>query len=101
MSTKKGTRMIAGLPGTGIGGLFYLLSALLMPFLELLATLRGRSSAERWRVVRDQTLIAGGIILGVSGTYWIIGLILLPLPSVSPGAATGMASLASQISAGL
>jgi hypothetical protein len=29
--------MIMGIPGTGIGGLFYLFAALLMPIIELVA----------------------------------------------------------------
>lgn len=40
--------MFAGLPGTGIGGIFYLLLTLWMPFNELRLTLEGRSSRERW-----------------------------------------------------
>ena len=43
----------AGLPGTGLGGLFYLLLAFWMPFAELPRTLRGRSSRARWRAGRD------------------------------------------------
>jgi hypothetical protein len=45
--------MNAGLPGTGIGGVFYLVSALFMPFFELFKTLRGESNLERWRDVAD------------------------------------------------
>ena len=43
--------MFAGLPGTGIGGIFYLLLTLWMPVHELYLTARGRSSAERWRFI--------------------------------------------------
>lgn len=58
----------AGLPGTGIGGLFYLLLALWMPVAELHATLRGRSSRDRWRQVGTQFALACGIIAAVAGT---------------------------------
>ena len=62
----------AGLPGTGIGGLFYVLLALWMPVAELYATLRGRSSAERWRRVGSQFGIACGIVASVVGTVAVL-----------------------------
>lgn len=61
--------MTAGLPGTGIGGVFYLLSALFMPFIELVFTLRGKSSIARWMLVARQLLMAAGIL----GGMWFIG----------------------------
>jgi hypothetical protein len=60
--------MNAGLPGTGLGGLFYVLLALWMPVAELYATLRGRSSVARWRLVLRQLLLACGIVLAVVAT---------------------------------
>ena len=44
----------AGLPGTGLGGLFYVVLAIAMPVVELVATVRGRSSPARWRFVAAQ-----------------------------------------------
>ena len=64
--------MVAGLPGTGIGGMFYLLSAFLMPFKELIKTLRGHSNKRRWKLVGSQT----GLALGIMGGFWITGLLL-------------------------
>ena len=64
--------MTAGLPGTGIGGVFYLLSALLMPVFELVNTLRGQSSWARWAVVFRQLMMAFGIIAGM----WMLGILL-------------------------
>lgn len=55
----------AGLPGTGLGGLFYLLLALWMPFAELPRTMRGRSSRARWRHVAEQFALACGIVAAV------------------------------------
>jgi len=55
----------AGLPGTGLGGLFYVLLALWMPVAELRATLRGRSSRDRWRQVAAQFVLACGIVVAV------------------------------------
>jgi len=65
-----------GLPGTGIGGLFYLLAALLLPLLELRRTVRGRSSLRRWGLVIRQATIALGIIVVVWATTWIGGQVL-------------------------
>ncbi len=62
--------MTVGLPGTGIGGLFYLATALLMPVHELGVTLRGHSSCKRWRGVLLQVGLAGGIIGGLWATAW-------------------------------
>ena len=46
--------MSAGLPGLGLGGLFFILSALVAPLFELERTARGRSSAAAWRTVGRQ-----------------------------------------------
>ena len=64
--------MTAGLPGTGIGGLFYLGTAFLMPVRELLLTIRGRSSARRWRLVLLQVMLAASVIVGLWLTAWLL-----------------------------
>ncbi|MBI3776441.1 MAG: hypothetical protein HY273_13005 [Gammaproteobacteria bacterium] len=64
--------MNAGLPGTGIGGVFYLLCALLMPFYEVVKTLRGESNWRRWVLIFKQLVMAAGII----GGMWALGLVL-------------------------
>lgn len=58
----------AGLPGTGLGGLFYLVLAFAMPLVELPRTLRGRSSRARWHRIGSQVALAGGIAMSVAGT---------------------------------
>ena len=58
----------AGLPGTGLGGMFYLVLAFWMPFAELPRTLRGRSSKARWRQVAQQFALACGIVASVGVT---------------------------------
>jgi len=58
----------AGLPGTGLGGLFYLVLAFWMPVAELPRTLRGRSSRARWRQIGAQFALAAGIVGAVVGT---------------------------------
>ncbi len=65
--------MNAGLPGTGLGGIFYLVLALMMPVRELYLTARGRSSRERWRLVLRQLAMALGIVATVVLTVWGLG----------------------------
>ncbi|HEV8380544.1 MAG TPA: tetratricopeptide repeat protein [Gemmatimonadales bacterium] len=79
--------MNAGLPGTGIGGIFYLASALAMPLREAYRRVRGRAGG-RWRIVGAQLAIAGGIL----GAMWLTGLLLghalaAARPITTPGGA--------------
>jgi hypothetical protein len=84
--------MTAGLPGFTLAGVFFIISALLAPFGELIRSARGRSSRARWASVGRQLLmavamiLAGGALLGfvglASGAKSIQGLLsfsLLPL----------------------
>lgn len=64
--------MVVGLPGTGIGGLFYLFMAFWMPFHELYRLARGRSSVERWRFIALNWMIVGGIL----GCLWLTMLVM-------------------------
>ncbi|HEU5261939.1 MAG TPA: tetratricopeptide repeat protein [Gemmatimonadales bacterium] len=78
--------MTVGLPGTGIGGLFYLASALAMPLREVYRRVRGRRGLG-WRVVAEQTAIAGAILAGMWATGWLLGVAFAAThPVVSPGA---------------
>lgn len=56
--------MFAGLPGTGVGGVFYLLLTLWMPFHELIEMAKGRpTSRERWMfIVRHWSLFAAVLV---------------------------------------
>jgi len=75
----------AGLPGTGIGGIFYLASALAMPLREAYRRVRGRAAGNR-RVVAAQLAIAGGIL----GAMWVTGRLLgLALAAARPIARLG------------
>lgn len=76
--------MNAGLPGTGIGGLFYVVLALVMPLRELYLTARGRSSRERWRLVLQQALMACGIVAALATTWWALARV------VDASSATGL-----------
>jgi hypothetical protein len=59
--------MPAGLPGTGLGGVFLILSALLMPLVELRRRMRGRTGLGRWRLVRRHAVLAIGMVAVVLG----------------------------------
>jgi hypothetical protein len=66
--------MSAGLPGLGLGGLFFILSALAAPFPELWRAARGRSSVAAWRGILRQLaqaltmIVAVDLILRLAGT---------------------------------
>jgi hypothetical protein len=95
--------MSAGLPGLGLGGLFFILSALFAPFLEIVRLARGRSSPERRRQIARQfamalamvaaidltlrALLLAGAVVG-AGTHPHSGLIALPLAPI--GITTGL-----------
>ena len=57
--------MFAGLPGIGLGTLFYVLMALGMPFVELVRVAQGTSSIARWKRIARQLLHALGIVLSI------------------------------------
>jgi len=68
--------MNPGLPGAGIGGLFYILSALWMPICELWRRRQGNAPG-RWPLVAQQFGIAVGIIVAMSGVFWALDTVLM------------------------
>ncbi|MEV7431390.1 MULTISPECIES: hypothetical protein [unclassified Nocardioides] len=86
--------MTAGLPGTGLGGLLYVVLALLMPLRELYLTARGRSSRERWAVVGRQALMALVIVAVLAGTAVATSRLLRTGGQAAPDAAPLLASVA-------
>jgi len=86
--------MTVGLPGVGLGGIFYLVSALTMPVRELARTVRGESSALRWRLVARQWLLAIGILVAMWFTGKAIGVLVasVGLRAASSGVGRGIAS---------
>jgi hypothetical protein len=68
--------MNPGLPGAGIGGLFYILSALWMPFCELWRMRRGDAPAQ-WPLVAKQFAIAVGIVAVMSGVFWALDTVIM------------------------
>lgn len=59
--------MNVGLPGTGIGCVFYFFLVLFMPLQELYFAARGRSSLARWKTVGIQWAIFSTILLVLWG----------------------------------
>jgi hypothetical protein len=64
--------MVVGLPGTGIGGLFYLFMALWMPVHELWRLAHGRSSLERWRFIA----LNWAVVAGILSCLWLTMLVM-------------------------
>jgi hypothetical protein len=64
--------MVAGLPGTGVGGIFYLILAGAMPFVELFRTFRGQGSVRRWGFIALQLTFVLWIFLALWGEVWCI-----------------------------
>ncbi len=58
-----------GLPGMGIASIFYVVAALFAPLREILKSIRGESSAKRWKAVALQFWIALGIISSIVLLY--------------------------------
>ena len=68
--------MNPGLPGAGIGGLFYVLSALWMPICELWRRWRGGAPGQ-WLLVARQFAIAVGIVASMTGVFWALDTALM------------------------
>ena len=90
--------MAAGLPGTGIGGLFFILSAFFMIIVELQRTIRGKSSLARWRIVGRHAGVAAAMVASVTATIWLVHSLLFSATTKSgtSGARTS-SSLAHEI----
>jgi hypothetical protein len=67
--------MNPGLPGTGIGGLFYILVALWMPACEMLR--RRQGAARRGALVARQFAIAVGVVAAMTGAFWALDMVLM------------------------
>jgi hypothetical protein len=69
--------MFAGLPGIGVGTLFYVLIAIWMPIREIAVVAQGQSSWARWRLIGTQLVFACGILASVAVAdrllLWMLG----------------------------
>ncbi|MBI4219628.1 MAG: hypothetical protein HY682_05740 [Chloroflexi bacterium] len=79
--------MIAGLPGTGIGLTFFVITALLSPLWELVVTARRRSSRQRWLAAFRISAIAALVAIGIGTTTFALVLSsrLVRPANLSPG----------------
>ena len=68
--------MTAGVPGTGIGGLFYLTAALLLPLRGIVRRIHGGRVS--WRAIAGKAALAAGVFLGIWLTGWLLGMFLAP-----------------------
>jgi hypothetical protein len=69
--------MVAGLPGTGIGGLFYLLASAWIAVRECYARISRRPDLSRSQIVRKQLLLSSYIVVAMWATGELIGRLLL------------------------
>lgn len=83
--------MTPGVPGAGIGGLFYLASTFLLPLRSLSRRLRGQPDSLTGRQAAHSLAIAVGVIAALWATGWILAL-LVPDEMLRPVATTGRAS---------
>lgn len=83
--------MTAGLPGAGIGGLFYLAATISLPLRSLWRRVRGRSDSVTWRHQAHNVTMAAGIIAGLWVAGWMLGFVV-PDEMLNPGIATAAGS---------
>lgn len=86
--------MTVGLPGAGIGGLFYLASAVLLPFRRVLHVARGKPRQRSFDI--STMAIAGGILAAVWVTGWLLGFIV-PAGTVESAVSIAGASAARNV----
>jgi len=69
--------MFAGLPGIGVGTLFYILISFSMPFRELPRVFQGTSSLDTWKKILRQMFYSVGIIISIMFAerlmLWVLG----------------------------
>ena len=88
--------MAAGLPGAGIGGLFYLASTIALPLRSIWRRLAGLPDTVTTRELLLQLGIASGIIGGIWGAGWILALVIPAGTIGSAAAGPGAAALGAQ-----
>lgn len=82
--------MGAGIPGTGMATLFYILSVFVMPLREIVRTVRGQSSWARWKLIARHLVIALAMTAAVYGTFRYLPGVLLP-PDTTIGGVSALA----------
>src|SRR6185436_8509032 len=64
--------MAAGIPGTGINGIFYTALVIVAPLREIPRTLSGKSSATRWRAIGRLFLMTAAVVAVLVGEFWLL-----------------------------
>jgi len=75
--------MNTGLPGTGIGGLFYLLSVIVMIFLEAKDILLRKKNGNSKQLVVEQAAIALSLFISIAATNIFFSKYVFKKPSVT------------------
>lgn len=88
--------MFAGLPATGIGGIFYMLLVFFMPFRELWRAMKGESSIDRWIFIASRWALFA-IVISMMYTQalimkWMMGDDMTKFMTAGVNAATGTES---------
>jgi hypothetical protein len=68
--------MTVGIPGTGIGGIFYLMLTMFMPLRELWLMVKGRSGMKRWVTVVSMFSLSACIVAALWGEAWLLTKVL-------------------------
>lgn len=77
--------MTVGLPGAGIGGLFYLVATLTLPFRHGWRALRGKPTDVAVGDIVRAMLLALGILAGIWVAGWLLGIVMARIPFAAGG----------------
>jgi len=90
--------MIVGLPGTGIGGMYYLLIAIWMPLHGLLHGLKEKLPGFKIGIIRRQVFMMVAVLAGMWVTGWLIGLcIAVLIPTFTTSSSFGSVAVARNV----
>jgi hypothetical protein len=91
--------MIAGLPGTGIGGMYYLLLSLWMPIHGLFHNVKRDLPSFKKGIIMRQVFLTVMVIGGMWVTGWLLGICLAVVFPSSPvtGASFGSFAIARNV----
>jgi hypothetical protein len=82
--------MAAGLPGVGLSGIFFIISALVAVPLEVIRTARGESSFSRWSNVLRHFALAILMIGAMELFYSVLRLAFVPVAQALPPLSHGI-----------
>jgi len=68
--------MNVGLPGTGLGGIFYFLCVTAMVAIELIKRLFNKVDHYKWRIARKQFFFLSGILVSMYAVDWYLSKVI-------------------------